>query len=118
MAGDIGSMGVGKPPDPEVVRPSLLSQLRSKLRLLLTSGPSKSIDFERFDCLEGNLGNFGILAEVFSVSGVVGADLAVFAESLIFCRRAKVLLRGAGLSNAGRLFCCSTESERSRPCRL
>ena len=113
----MGSMGVGRPPDPEVVfNPSLLCQFRSisgdsSCEPLLDD--SKSIGLDKLDCacnkggfsfLETyprNLAKCFFLGEVSFVFGgkfgVVGADLAAawLLDSLIFCSLAKVLLSGA-----------------------
>ena len=109
IAGDIGSIGVGTPPEPEVVRPSLLCHDRSRfisdddgVSGLLDS-KSIGVDVDKLDCVFNrpclliprpkSFKAFLLGEESVDVtSGVVGADLA---ESLIFCNRANVLLKGA-----------------------
>ena len=119
IAGDIGSIGVGNPPEPDA-RPSLLCQFLSISAGDSSSGfifDSRSIDLERFDCACSNTVGFSALgvvepyprnlAKCFFLgdvllppigtddSGVVGADLMLAADSFIFCSLAKVLLSGA-----------------------
>ena len=120
IAGDIGSMGVGNPPEPDA-SPSLLCQFLSISAADSSSSgfifDSRSIDLERFDCACSNTGGFSALgvvepyprnlAKCFFLgevllpvtgtedSGVVGADLMLAADSFIFCSLAKVLLSGA-----------------------